>query len=862
MLGFNGNISRNRGVSLTETLIAVAIISVAFLAVINTFGTISKSIQVSKAKTLATNLAQEKLQILRQLQYLRLMVTPLPAYRTDFTPNIPYDNTYYTPETIIEGGVEFTRLTYVQMATEVGNDLVYMGSSPDTGIKAITCTVIWEQDGNKRMTQLRTIYSNPNTVRTNAEFKGVVKSTSNVAISGASVIIAENMAWQDITGSTGAYSISCYDGNYTLVATKRGFFSKSIFKSIGPYQVLTQDFNLMAMSSGTVTGNVWLKDHFVISMVVASSVTVDGFDQEFIELYNPTTSYIGGPGYPEVEFVYQKAGDPEQIMQLSMDVADSTCAPNSFFLIANTSTLHVMGQVIQADAYYDTLDDGLGTPIYGADIIKSPDAGGVGARFVDALSGVKTWIDRVGWTHNPGMGINYPDIREGTAINGWGADDGFSPNEQYVRMSAPGSLSPSFGRAYDSDSNQYNFFDFTDMAYRPYTKYHTYIPLTGTPATGALVSCDDGLSMPTTAKLKGFFPYAEFQLTEVSTGTWRVMISSNVSNNFRKGPLSMEISTVTVTVNGQNVPIPSSNTVPTWPYWYYYSTFLTSEPAGGYIGGRVTNAMGLPINPNIVVTIGGARGTANLTDGRYFIPVGTGTMNVTANPTNDPLYNPMYVTQTDENIFVDFGLVVSTVDFRLSQGGRVSGKVTRDGINPLPNVSVVALNSAGAMRGDNVSASDGKFTIINLATGTYTIQPVLDSGEKSIPVTQNALVTAGANIFVGTFTITGAFGSITGTVDLAGKPISTGVLLIASTASFTAPPDMSSYTLTGCPYYFTNSYEDGTYRLEVRGSTYAAFNVNAYYPSVDKLTTVINMKSKSGIWVTPGAETTGQNFSW
>ncbi|MFH1369417.1 MAG: hypothetical protein ABII64_09865 [Elusimicrobiota bacterium] len=844
--------TKPRGVSLVETMIAVAIISTAFLAVINVFGTITKSIQVSKTKTLAANLAQEKLQILRQVSYLRLLVTPVPYYRTDFTPSIPYDTLYYPPETIYEGSVAFTRLTYVQMAAEVGTDLVYMGSTPDTGMKMITCTVIWSQNEQPRMLQLRTIYTNPNTIRTNAEFAGVVLTTSGAPIPDASVVIAENMTWQDLTTSTGSYNISCYDGTYTLLASKRGYFDKSVFRSIGPYQTAVQDFALTAMSSGTVRGYAWINDHIVISNIVTSSVTVEGFDQEFIEFYNPTTSYFLTTG-GNYELIYQESGCPEVQIMADFVVPGTSVAPNSFLLIANTETLHMCGTTKSADAVYTG-------GMYGASVIKSPNSGGVGLREVDWATGTRIWVDRVGWVQNPGMGVLYPDIREGQALS-WDTN-GFEEGEQYVRMTAAASLTPGYGRAYDNDNNNYCFFQWPyNSNYPPCNKYDSSSKMVAaTPALGAVVSCDDGLSLPVTAITKGgSYPYAEYWLPEVATGTWRVMITSDTA----RGPRAMEISTVTIYSHGQILSIPNALTTPKWPSVNVYSIFLTSEPACGFVTGKVLNALGIPINPAVIVfASNGSKINADVNTGRYILPSASGTWNVTANPTYDVEYNPLYVTQVEDSVNVYYGQVTSNIDFYLSQGGRVSGNVTRDGINPLPSVSIAAFGSSGASMGDTISAIDGKFTIINLATGTYTVQPILDSGEKSFPTTLNALVTAGSNVFVGTFTIIGAFGAITGSVSRGGDPISTGVLLVASTETFTGPPTLTSFTATGCAYYFTNSYEDGTYRLEVRGSTNTTYNVRAYVPNIQDLVTTTDILLRSGISILPGGTVTGQDFAW
>ena len=216
-----------------------------------------------------------------------------------------------------------------------------------------------------------------------------------------------------------------------------------------------------------------------------------------------------------------------------------------------------------------------------------------------------------------------------------------------------------------------------------------------------------------------------------------------------------------------------------------------------------------------------------------------------------------------DNITVNLGEVTSGVDFVLSQGGRISGWVTRDKINPLPGISMIAsIFETGAVKGSEISASNGRFTIVNLSTGIYKVAPELESGETSVPSYSTCTVTAGSNIFVGTFTISGAYGKITGTVQSGGRPISTGVLIAASTSAFTSPPTLSSASIITTPYYFTNSYENGTYILDVRGSTITPYYVRAFYPVVTKSSATIYTLLSTGTWVTPGQTTSNINFSW
>ena len=831
-------------------MIALAIIAIAFVAFMNSFSGIAVAIQTSKTRTLATNLAQEKIQILQQVSYNRLMVTPAPQYRNEVTPSVPYDATYYVPEVIREGGITFERLTFVQMASDVNGSLVFLGATPDTGMKAITVTVLWREKSKTKSLQLKSMYANPNTVRANAEFKGIVRdAVTGTPISNAAVLVAENNAWQDMTLSTGTYSINLYDGTYTLVCTARGYFTQSIFRSIGPYQSLTQNFNLAPMGQGKVQGTAWIRDHLVISQVVASThnYTTD-YTQEYVELFNPTTWTwtMASAGTAVIDLYRQRQTNPHpDKVILEYANPNSVIPPSRYYLIANTTTITAAGVTRDADAVYSPSNDGF------PNIIKDfdNDGGGDGAGAVGILSVANDkLIDAVGWDRNSsGASAPYSETE--------GIDQGigFQMGEQYVRRCSTMGYISGIGRCYDSNNNNKDFLTYQPIQRPPRNSTDQEPSVAGTPAFGAIVTSEDGLSLPTTAAYTNMnsIPYAQFQLLEVATGTWTVYIASN---NF-----SIDISTVIISFDGEHVSIPNASTFPTWTAAGHYSVALTSSPESGFIGGDVLNAAGMPITPAIKVRASSVEVAAQTTNGHYVLSLSTGTYSVTANPGN---VNPQYVSQTIENITVELGKVTSNVDFILSQGGRIRGWVTKDGINPLPDISVVALNQNGANCGQEVSASDGSFLLVNLATGTYAIEPVLDSGEISLPSSYAATVTVGNTVSVGTFTIVGAFGKITGSVTKDSEPISTGVLIIASTVTFTGPPSLSSATLSGSPYYFANSYENGTYSLEVRGSSITKYNVRAYYPETKKSGVTLNTDSQANITVNPSQTTPGVNFTW
>jgi hypothetical protein len=148
------------------------------------------------------------------------------------------------------------------------------------------------------------------------------------------------------------------------------------------------------------------------------------------------------------------------------------------------------------------------------------------------------------------------------------------------------------------------------------------------------------------------------------------------------------------------------------------------------------------------------------------------------------------------------------------------------------------------------------------------VLPSLDSLEASNPISSTVTILGigGAPQFTATFIISGALGTISGTVKSGGQPIKTGVLLVVTTTTLNgtppAPPDLSTSTLTGPPYYMVSSLEDGTYTAEVRGSTNPAYRVYAYYPSPSGTTVSLSTGMVSSVQVTAGQATTGVNFSW
>ncbi len=833
---------KSKGVTLVELLVSVLILSLTILIFVESFTNISKSIIASKAKTLATNLAQEKIQILRQMPYYRILVTPEVLYYTEVSPPIPYDNTYFPPERILEGGMYFTRYTYVYSVQEVDGKIEPLPiNSPDQGMKCIEVAVVYDTSFGKKVVRLKTIEANPSIEAYRGSIVGKVKDARTLQpLQGALVIVAENIGCRDYTNSYGDYNIKVPFGSYNIMASLRRYFPAITQISVGANEQ-TVNFNLQPMSTGTVYGSVWLNDRLIISQVVGSTKTISGFSQEYIELYNPTTYYIQiavSISSGIIGLKYQSTEDSE-IKNIRLVYLSSAVAPYSYYLIANTTTIVACGVSKTADAIFSSDNENY------PNIIRTKEengpqsaGGGVGIYYIST----GRWIDIVGWdTFNV---LRQAPIYERDGIN---QNVGLEENEQFVRKTLPTGFLSGWGNAYDSDNNNDDFIIYSPLSIPPKNSGDTLAPLTGRPAVGSVISCNDGLSDTITAQQSGSPPSAVFNL-HVATGSWSIMISS--------GDRYARIDNVVVR-EGEVIPVPNSYTNPPWPEEFMPIVQLSSSTQIGFISGRVINAAGAPLS-SIQIRAASEVTYTNL-NGYYFLAISSGIYSVIANSNN---LNPLYISYIIPNVVVELGKITSGVNFVLSQGGRITGFVTMDKVNPLSGIVVVAKTQEGFVYGEDVSDESGRFYISNISSGTYYVEPVLSSKERSIPSVSTVTVTAGGTVHAGTFTITGCMGVIKGKVTSSGKPISTGVLIIATPQTITSPPELSINTIGAEPYFITSSYEDGSYKLEVVGSSTTIYNLYAFYTTYVGNTPTVNQKSITNIIVLPGGEVTNKDFNW
>lgn len=237
-------------------------------------------------------------------------------------------------------------------------------------------------------------------------------------------------------------------------------------------------------------------------------------------------------------------------------------------------------------------------------------------------------------------------------------------------------------------------------------------------------------------------------------------------------------------------------------------------------------------------------------NGEYFASVSSGPVTIVANPSNA---NPAY---TQETVFptVESGQVY-TQNFTLQLGGSLSGYITT-GTGPLPNFPVTA-NMGGNQYGQGTTNTTGVFTIRNLSSGTYTVSPVVQVGQDSSPNSLEGTVVSTTTIFVGTFTITGSFGNIIGTVSKDGATVTSGALLLASTGTVgSTPPSIAASSAPALtPIYAISSRSDGSYVLPVRGNN--TYYLTVYVPEMSNSGSVtVSTKTYADIIVSPSQNTT------
>ncbi|MBI4060785.1 MAG: carboxypeptidase regulatory-like domain-containing protein [Elusimicrobia bacterium] len=849
-----------RGGTLTELMVAVAVLSIGVLGLFGAFRFIARTTLISRATSLATNLGQERIESLKNLNYYALQITTATGTDSTVEPHVLYDTVNYPPETIAIGGITFTRYTYVSMAELSGSDIDEVSATyPDTGLKQITTHIIWSEAGRKKVWSLRNLLENPNINPLDSTITGTVRNSAGGTVASAVVVVEQNEDWGAAADGSGVFSFSVYHGTYTLRASSHSFtdaVSTSVVASRSAIAV--RDLTLTSVPTGYISGNVWFNSGLVISQVVAETTTWTGGDLvrnvEYIELFNPTTYpiNIGTTGDPEIRVDYdcEAAGFDKSHDDFNFVFMTTYVPARHHYLLASATAFMIDGAAVNADACFGVAPNCDTAPTI-PDYLDSARAGGLRLRRYSD----NAYYDSVGWDDNNNIASADPGIAEGTSIPNYTAAgrDGLEAGNQIVRVSSPGASVAAmwtYGRAYDSNDNSRDFLYpsgvFDGIVYSPRNTSNSERPtITGKTAVGAYVSVSDPNSGSTIAYVAYVtsgslsLPYARFALPGVATGTWSAAAAY--------GSYAAFIDSVTVSQNAYTG-LPNADTTPSWAGANLHHIVLTDSMVSGFVKGVVTDSAGAPING--ITVQGGGSSKVTGSNGVYFMPVSSGTITLVANPNN---LVSTYV-QGVETPSVTEG-AVTTQNFTLPLGGRITGYVTT-GTTPLA-YQPIAATSGGSQSGAGVTDTGGNFTIRNVSTGTHTVFPVLESGQDVTPNTIDVILTSAGGVFAGTFTVSGAFGNIAGTISDAAGLVTSGALLLASTSTIASSPSaiVASSAPAQLPMYMVSSKADGSYTLPVRGGA-SPYYLSVYVPVISAAGGVsITTKTYSGIVVSPSSTT-------
>ena len=852
---FGVPVGRRAGVTLTELMIAVSVLTIGVISSMGAFKYINRAMLQSRVKTIATNLAQEKMEVLRNKPYFQLLVTTATAVSTGYSPNFTYDTENYPPQTITLWGLpaltRVVKVDYVSLSGSVATTLSY--NSNDTGMKRVTVIVMWTDSyGIPKKVRLDSYYENPTAAVLSAGFTGTVSNVSGgAAVGNALVQVQGSPKWRGYSDpATGVYRFQVAPGTYTLVCSTQGYFpetSSTLYVEAGAYT--TKDFSINKIATGTISGQVYIRNHPVIYMVVASSAMLNGTGDnvEFVSLYNPTTAQINMLTDPAVSTsnnlklsYWGEAGASDDIAEFWLQHR-STFIPSGYhYLIASTGTFTWGGTPITADAVYGAANSppcNLIGSVYSC--ITRDRAGAI--RISDAGGNV---LDTLGWS-NTGAAKTAP-YYEGTSKS---LASGFPEGAQFFRYTSPGSGSAGTGSCYDTDNNSSNFFYFNPSinGFYPMGRFSgNKPPVTGTPGAGAIVTANDGLSTSVLASSTGFF-----FLTDVATSavlninsSWEVLIASYTIFGSSAG---------LVITSGQNKNIGT--------------VALSSSVSGGIASGYVYGSgpdQDKPLgSPTILVGSAGTTVYTN-TQGYYRLFLGTGTAVITANYGSA---NGSYQS-SDETVVLTEGVITDVPDFHLAQSGTIKGYVTA-GTGALPNIIVQATNG-GAIYEDTSDSTGNYYISAATSSVAYTVTPVLDALQSytSLPADPLTVTLAipGSTVFSGTITVVGAMGTIAGTVVASTVSVTTGVLVVASTIAVTDPlTTFTAANLLALPvYYSASSQADGSYSLDVRSSTSMPYYLRAFYPVVNPNSGAVTYTSRdySSVWVSSAGTTTTRNFVW
>jgi len=381
----NYSMGNNKGVTMTELIVAAVLLAVGIFGSLKVFRGISQSIFMSQTKQVATTLAREKLEALQVLPYYRLRAQGAPTYYQpggSGKPYIYYDP-YYTPgpEVVQVGTVKYYRGAYVDRVYRdpSSGDLVAMAvATPyqtEAGLKRIKVGVMWKDGSVWKVVDVTGLKENPVRTRGEVKFVGTVTSTAGIPLTGAMGIAIDTIETrgQMINAQpdgSGHYEFAVRPGTYTLRA--RDLSNGQVYYTVKQtgyvgydHNPSTIDFVLPMSLYGRVDTTFWWNSNPVLSRVVGSSVsaTDPNFNQEWVEIFNPTTWTWDATKLNLHYYMTRNSSESYVVStaefakhKIDANYINTTIPPGGYFLFANTTTIHLQSGAVDADAVWETVN--------------------------------------------------------------------------------------------------------------------------------------------------------------------------------------------------------------------------------------------------------------------------------------------------------------------------------------------------------------------------------------------------------------------------------------------------------------------------------------------------------------------------
>ena len=795
------------GFALLDVLIAALIVTIVGIAVALAFSNVSRSMVFSRMRTVANNLAQEKVEAVKSISYGDIKVTSagdLSSYGYDNT------NEDYVPETVTAAGVQYKRYTTLWLASEqlVGGKTVISTMTPssfDCGVKKIKVEVKWVSNNRQQSLVLYNLITDPEKETKNGVVYGFVTSTdTTLPLADVEVAVVQNMAWSTITSATGYYIIeTTMPATVQVTAFTDDYFSATSNNITIPARC---DLQLSKIPVGIIDGYVVKNDHLIISLVVATTIYnqyrySSDVDEEYVQLYNPTTwqweiSNDWPYNHDYVKFYYVNSSN--QISQFpSMTYRTDSLPSYAYYLIGNQSHLYLNQTRVDPDAYYD------------GNVMTSSAAAGVAI-----CNRYNVWLDSVSWGRVSGEGTVPPSKAvetKGFTVSG---KSPIAPGYMLYRigLGSTGTFTVRGGGANDSNDNS------SDFCYEaigktcgpPYSSSLSSPPASGTPACGAFVSSDGCPYNDITDTCTVKSDHGAYYCIKVTSGSCNIHISlgncyADINNISIRDGEHKTLSTVCLNSSCSG---------------------SSSSSSSGTISGVVMNGVNNKVLPGILVSVG-AYSTITNDKGKYVLLVDTGPYMVIANPNN----NSSSWTSDAESITVPSKTVVTVPNLLVYPATTISGLTRNDVSAPLPYVMITAsVTSVGDLR-TVTSGPDGTYKIVGIRTGSCSVYPIIGdadtyTSDKTYPVTLAQGVENSGN----NFTIYSGRGKIRGTARYNNGSITTGALIIATTGPVPAdpPPSINSaFIASPIAYYGTVSIADGSYELVVKKGY--SYNIRVWY---------------------------------